>query len=285
MEGSLNRRSWLGKTAASLLSIAVACAIGLPRVQAAPRPSSLSVVPTINSISVQNGQLVATGTATATVKGNTTTVPFTAPVTLALADDQSAATDCPILHLTLDSLHLDVLGLVVDTSPICLQITAHDGQGLLGDLLCSVGNLLNGGLSLDQILGGQGLTDPLTGAVTLPGLTAVDLNGLLGGITDLMNGVLGNLLDSVLGNVLDVDVKHVCSILHLELGPLDLNLLGLEVMLDDCNGGPVVVDITAETGKGNLLGNLLCDLLGDGAINLGDTLGAILDDILGAIRQ
>ncbi|HEY6226144.1 MAG TPA: hypothetical protein VI282_03370, partial [Verrucomicrobiae bacterium] len=129
------------------------------------------------------------------------------------------------------------------------------------------------------------LTDPLTGAVTLPGLTAVDLNGLLTGVANLLNGVLGNLLDSVLGNILDVDVKHVCSILHLELGPLDLNLLGLEVMLDDCNDGPVVVDITAETGKGNLLGNLLCGLLGDGAINLGDTLGAILNDLLGAIRQ
>src|SRR5689334_18720497 len=112
MEGSLNRRSWLARSAASLLSIAIACAIGLPHAQAAPRPSSLSVVPTINNISVQNGQLVASGTATATVKGQTTTVPFTAPVTLALADDQSAATDCPILHLTLDSLHLDVLGLV-----------------------------------------------------------------------------------------------------------------------------------------------------------------------------
>ena len=285
MEGSLNRRSWLARSAASLFSIAAACAIGLPQAKAAPRPSSLNVVPTINSISVQNGQLVASGTATATVKGQTTTVPFTAPVTIAVAADQSAATDCPVLDLTLAPLHLDILGLVVDTSPICLNIVAHHGEGLLGDLLCSVANLLNGGLSLDQILNGLGLTDPLTGAVTLPGLTAVDLNGLLTGVANLLNGVLGNLLDSVLGNIVNVDVKHVCSILHLELGPLDLNLLGLEVMLDDCNDGPVVVDITAETGKGNLLGNLLCGLLGDGAINLGDTLGAILNDLLGAIRQ
>ena len=46
------------------------------------------------------------------------------------------------------------------------------------------------------------------------------------------------------------------------LGPLDLNLLGLEVHLD-----PVVLDIVAQPGPGNLLGNLLCAVAGllDGA--------------------
>jgi hypothetical protein len=44
-----------------------------------------------------------------------------------------------------------------------------------------------------------------------------------------------------------------CSILHLVLGPLDLNLLGLKVHLNR-----VVLDITAQSGSGNLLGNLLC---------------------------
>jgi hypothetical protein len=44
-----------------------------------------------------------------------------------------------------------------------------------------------------------------------------------------------------------------CNILHLVLGPLDLNLLGLMVHLDR-----VVLDITAQGGPGNLLGNLLC---------------------------
>src|SRR5439155_22364007 len=46
---------------------------------------------------------------------------------------------------------------------------------------------------------------------------------------------------------------NACPILHLELGPLDLNLLGLVVHLDR-----VVLDITAVPGSGNLLGNLLC---------------------------
>jgi hypothetical protein len=44
-----------------------------------------------------------------------------------------------------------------------------------------------------------------------------------------------------------------CQILDLVLGPLDLDLLGLVVHLDR-----VHLNITAEPGPGNLLGNLLC---------------------------
>jgi len=40
---------------------------------------------------------------------------------------------------------------------------------------------------------------------------------------------------------------------YLDLGPLDLNLLGLMIHLDE-----VVLEITAQPGPGNLLGNLLC---------------------------
>ena len=41
------------------------------------------------------------------------------------------------------------------------------------------------------------------------------------------------------------------------LGPLDLNLLGLRVQLNQ-----VVLDVTAVPGSGNLLGNLLCAVAG-----------------------
>jgi hypothetical protein len=51
--------------------------------------------------------------------------------------------------------------------------------------------------------------------------------------------------------------QAACSILHLVLGPLDLNLLGLRVQLNQ-----VVLDITAVPGAGNLLGNLLCAITG-----------------------
>jgi hypothetical protein len=73
--------------------------------------------------------------------------------------------------------------------------------------------------------------------------------------------------------------QDACDILHLVLGPLDLNLLGLVVHLDR-----VKLDITAQPGAGNLLGNLLCAITGlldqnalAGAINqLAAALNAIL---------
>ena len=61
-----------------------------------------------------------------------------------------------------------------------------------------------------------------------------------------------------------------CPILHLVLGPLDLNLLGLKVHLNQ-----VVLDITAQSGAGNLLGNLLCDIAN--LLNGGGALGQIVD--------
>jgi hypothetical protein len=73
-----------------------------------------------------------------------------------------------------------------------------------------------------------------------------------------------------------VAVQAACDILHLELGPLDLNLLGLVIHLDR-----VVLDITAVPGPGNLLGNLLCAIVGllDGTGQLGQLL-ALLNQLL-----
>lgn len=72
---------------------------------------------------------------------------------------------------------------------------------------------------------------------------------------------------------------EVCPILHLELGPLDLNILGLRVQLNQ-----VVLDITAIPGPGNLLGNLLCAIAGllDG-VDLSGILGNLLQNLLDAL--
>lgn len=51
--------------------------------------------------------------------------------------------------------------------------------------------------------------------------------------------------------------QTVCDILFLDLGPLHLDLLGLTIDLAE-----VILDVNAVTGGGNLLGNLLCALLG-----------------------
>jgi hypothetical protein len=268
-----SRCKFRSQTGAALAAITLLFGnIGTADLKAAPKVNDISVIPTITSIGVQNGQLVASGTATAIVHGRTNTVPFTAPVTLALATNQTNSAGCPILDLALGPINLDVLGLLIETSPICLEITAIPGGGLLGDLLCGVANLLNGGLNLGQILAGQGVGG-------LPGLTTTQVSGLLTGVGALLNGALDSLLDAVVTDIVQ-GVRGACDILHLELGPVDLNLLGLEVVLDDCAGGPVVVDIMGERGRGNLLGNLLCGLLNSGRVGLGSILGDILGQII-----
>ena len=45
---------------------------------------------------------------------------------------------CEILDLDIDRIHIHLLGLVIDLSPVHLDITALQGAGnLLGDLLCA----------------------------------------------------------------------------------------------------------------------------------------------------
>src|SRR4051794_40793225 len=65
-----------------------------------------------------------------------------------------------------------------------------------------------------------------------------------------------------------------CPILHLVLGPLDLNLLGLRIQLNQ-----VVLDITAQSGPGNLLGNLLCAIAG--LLDNNGLLSNLLNGLLG----
>lgn len=60
-----------------------------------------------------------------------------------------------------------------------------------------------------------------------------------------------------------------CPILNLTLGPLNLNLLGLVVNIPN----PIVLNITAVPGAGNLLGNLLCAVAN--LLNGSQTLGQI----------
>jgi len=141
-----------------------------------------------------------------------------------------------------------------------------------------------------------------TALVNVPAI-AGGANGLIGTLTltsvQVVNGVLtgtasftGNIVDAA-GNVLQSGTAAItaiplqaaasCEILNLVLGPLDLNLLGLTVHLNQ-----VVLNITAVPGAGNLLGNLLCavaDLLNGGGplATLLNNLANLLNQILGAL--
>lgn len=261
---TLERVLTAARRGAALFTAALLLSAGIPGAEAKQKPSGIEIIPTITGISLNDaGDLVASGTATVQKKnGITKTVEFSdVPVSLALADDQTGAGTCPILDLMLGPIDLNVLGLIVETSEICLKITAVEGGGLLGDLLCDISGLLLPGLPLD------------TGA-----LTGNQLEDLLDGLTDLINEALENLLDAAITDIIHQHGRE-CAILNLELGPVDLTLLGLNVHLDDCDDGPVTVDITAR--RGQLLGNLLCGLLRGSTLDVGSTLQDILDALLG----
>ena len=103
---------------------------------------------------VQNGTMQAVGTFTGTVTtaaGAVTqgTQQLSLPVDLA-----QTAGSCQILDLVLGPLDLDLLGLQVHLDTVHLNITAQSGPGnLVGNLLCAVAGLLNGGTPLSGILG------------------------------------------------------------------------------------------------------------------------------------
>jgi hypothetical protein len=111
---------------------------------------------TPKKFSVVNGTLEATGPLTGTLTnadGSTVgTVDETATMPVNTAAAAADPASCGILNLVLGPLNLNLLGLVVTLNQVHLNITAVPGVGnLLGNLLCDVANLLNGGGSLSEI--------------------------------------------------------------------------------------------------------------------------------------
>jgi hypothetical protein len=101
-------------------------------------------------------------------------------------------------------------------------------------------------------------------------------------LTNTAGQVIGTVSNLAVSNIPLASVTGSCTILTLNLGPLDLNLLGLMVHLNQ-----VVLNITAQPGPGNLLGNLLCsvaNLLNGGNLsNLLTQLTGLINQILGAL--
>lgn len=98
--------------------------------------------------------------------------------------------------------------------------------------------------------------------------------GTVSGVLTDAGGVVGSALTTV---AVPTQVgTSTCDILHLDLGPIALDLLGLKVDLSR-----VVLDITAQTGAGNLLGNLLCAVAG--LLDNPNGLSQLLNQILGAL--
>jgi hypothetical protein len=113
-----------------------------------------------------DGQLKVSGFVSGVVRGaggrvNVVNQPFEQYATLVGSTAGAGAAvgqqaTCPILDLDIGPIFLNLLGLVIDLSPINLDIFAQPGPGaLLGNLLCALVGLLDGivlGAILDAIL-------------------------------------------------------------------------------------------------------------------------------------
>jgi hypothetical protein len=159
------------------------------------------------------------------------------------------AGNCRILTLTLDDLQLDLLGLSVDVSTVNLRlfgIQSGEGSGVLGRLFCSLAR----------------------SSIRLRGSIRAAKHAKK--VVRALNSHIKNRPMRAVGAraVLSPDMESAqyqgpsCKVLRLVLGPLDLNLLGLVVLLYGENRrAPVTLTITAFPGQG-ALGDLFCSLAG-----------------------
>jgi len=225
-----------------------------------------AVVNVVNSAGTVVAQGVSVPVDLAATAANNTPPPATT--------EAGAQATCAILNLVLGPLDLNLLGLRVQLNQVILNITAVTGaNALLGNLLCTVTGLLNPLGTLAQLLDvfnqiatllntlGNLANLPVAAPATVSGTMLLD-NFSQQGQQILANGTLAGqpvsapLLSGAAPAGL-ASTQATCAILNLVLGPLDLNLLGLRVQLNQ-----VVLDITAVTGTSNLVGNLLCAIAG-----------------------
>lgn len=101
--------------------------------------------------------------------------------------------------------------------------------------------------------------------------------GVLNGTFTAADGTATPITDQLISLPVS-SVDPTCQILNLVLGPLDLNLLGLTIHLNQ-----VVLNITAVSGNGNLLGNLLCAVAN--LLNGGGPLSTLLTQLQTLLNQ
>jgi hypothetical protein len=175
--------------------------------------------------------------------------------------DTATAQVTPVLDAFVAPVRLDLLGLVVTTSPIHLTITANSGNGLiLGNVVTSLAHLFDNppqSLTVDEV--NRRLAQLLQ-----------DLNAQIPGIAPAPTPPV---------------TLESGQFLELTLAPIDLNLLGLLVKTSS-----ITVNGFAQTGPGNLLGNFLSSLLntidatpGNLTI-LSENLNAVLAKVIGVLN-
>jgi hypothetical protein len=153
-------------------------------------------------------------------------------------------------------------------------------MGMLGILAAPVaaahpaGDGLLNAVDINQTVGDV----TFVGEYTATGASIVDgvltLTGtLIGTATNTVTGATEAVNQTVSAAITPGGSAARCDILFLDLGPINLDLLGLVVDLS-----AIQLDIHAVPGAGNLLGNLLCAVAGllDGPNPIGNALSQLL---------
>jgi hypothetical protein len=235
-----------------LSAAAAAAAIPVPVQVGATSPAASALNLNLTGLNITNvtnqaGQLVASGLATLSLAGHTiNNVPITLTATPAATTGAQS-----ILHLSLGPVNLNLLGLGVKldncaNGPVTVDLTAipstQPGGGLLGDLLIGISNLLNP----------SGLTSTTPVPTGLAGQIDSLVNDASGAVLNGLNSVLSSVTNALATPAAAAAGSATSTILDLHLNPINLDLLGADVTTS-----AICLTVTATSGSGNLLGNLL----------------------------
>jgi hypothetical protein len=104
------------------------------------------------------------------------------------------------------------------------------------------------------------------------------ISGILAGRATQSDGTVERVRQEFRTQLSVSQQQDECEILDLDIGRIHLDLLGLVV-----NIAPIHINVTAVPGAGNLLGNLLCALVGLLDDLRGPDLANFLEGLLGAL--
>jgi hypothetical protein len=196
----------------------------------------------------------------AKTKKTTATADITGTVTDGQSGQKTAVTtratlsataqgSCKVLHLTLEELRLNLLGLNAFLDKVELDVTGDKKGGVLGQLFCR----LSSGVDLPKLKRHEAISSANKALNGRP-LRLIRVRVPIRPVYYEGSGS-GSGADGTGGGAQTAQAPaQICPVLNLVVGPLDLNLLGLIVNLNK-----VKLDITATRG-GGAVGNLFCRL-------------------------
>jgi hypothetical protein len=174
------------------------------------------------------------------------------------------ASTTPVLDLFVAPIQANLLGAVITTSPITVTIRANAGDNLvLGNVLTELAHLFDPPLP-DQL----------------------DLNVINDRLAQLLADLDAQIPGIPSAPVDPVTIDSNSEVLRLVVPPIDLDLLGLNLQTNQ-----IRVNADAQTGSGELLGNVLTTLLNslnatpDQRETLSNNLNALLARVVGILNS